>query len=89
MALSVAADIPAAYALVCFNFLFKNALAFTFMSFRFVPFLAFVIPLYLLYQQIGLYNTHGGLILCYQLIALSFTIGMLRSFFQEILTEIQ
>jgi multiple sugar transport system permease protein len=49
------------------------------MSFRFVPFLAFVIPLYLLYQRGGLYNTHIGLILAYQLITLPFTIWMLRS----------
>jgi multiple sugar transport system permease protein len=89
VALSVAAGIPAAYALARFQFPFKNALAFIFMSFRFVPFLAFVIPLYLLYQQIGLYNTHGGLIFAYQLITLPFTIWMLRSFFQEIPKEIQ
>jgi multiple sugar transport system permease protein len=89
VALSVAAGIPAAYALARFNFPLKNALAFVFMSFRFVPFLAFVIPLYLLYQQVGLYNTHAGLIFAYQLITLPFTIWMLRSFFQEIPLEIQ
>ena len=87
--LSVAAGIPAAYALARFNFPLKNALAFVFMSFRFVPFLAFVIPLYLLYQRVGLYNTHAGLIFAYQLITLPFTIWMLRSFFQEIPLEIQ
>ena len=43
VALSVAAGIPAAYALARFNFPMKNALAFVFMSFRFVPFLAFAI----------------------------------------------
>ena len=53
------------------------------MSFRFVPFIAFVIPLYLLFQQFGLYNTHAGLILAYQLITLPFTIWMLRSFFRR------
>ena len=89
VALSVAAGIPAAYALARFNFPMKNALAFVFMSFRFVPFIAFVIPLYLLYQQVGLYNTHAGLIFAYQLITLPFTIWMLRSFFQEIPLEIQ
>ena len=89
VALSVAAGIPAAYALARFNFPGKNALAFTFMSFRFVPFIAFVIPLYLLYQRTGLYNTHAGLIFAYQLITLPFTIWMLRSFFQEIPLEIQ
>ena len=90
VALSVMAGIPAAYALARFNFPLKNALAFTFMSFRFVPFIAFVIPLYLLYQQVGLYTlTHTGLIFAYQLITLPFTIWMLRSFFQEIPLEIQ
>jgi len=89
VALSVAAGIPAAYALARFTFPLKNALAFVFMSFRFVPFLAFVIPLYLLYQKVGLYNTHAGLIFAYQLITLPFTVWMLRSFFQEIPLEIQ
>jgi multiple sugar transport system permease protein len=87
--LSLAAGIPAAYALARFEFPFKNAIAFVLMSFRFVPFIAFVIPLYILYQKIGLYNTHGGLILAYQLITLPFTIWMLRSFFLEIPLEIQ
>jgi multiple sugar transport system permease protein len=89
VALSVVAGIPAAYALARFDFPGKNALAFVFMSFRFVPFIAFVIPLYVLYQRLGLYNTHGGLILAYQLITLPFTIWMLRSFFMEIPLEIQ
>jgi multiple sugar transport system permease protein len=89
VALSVFASIPAAYALARFTFPLKNALGFIFMSFRFVPFLAFVIPLYLLYQHVGLYNTHIGLILAYQLITLPFTIWMLRSFFMEVPLEIQ
>ncbi len=89
VALSMVASIPAAYALARFTFPLKNALAFGFMSFRFVPFIAFVIPLYLLFQQLGLYNTYSGLILAYQLITLPFTVWMLRSFFQEIPLEIQ
>jgi multiple sugar transport system permease protein len=89
VALSVLAGIPAAYALARFTFPLKNALGFVLMSFRFVPFIAFVIPLYLLYQRFGLYNTHTGLILAYQLITLPFTIWMLRSFFQEVPLEIQ
>jgi multiple sugar transport system permease protein len=89
VALSIATGIPAAYALARFNFPFKNTFAFLFMSFRFVPFIAFVIPLYLLFQKLGLYNTHLGLILAYQIISLPFTIWMLRSFFMEIPVEIQ
>ena len=89
VALSIAAGIPAAYALARFTFPLKNVFAFLFMSFRFVPFIAFVIPLYILYHTLGLYNTHLGLILAYQLISLPFTIWMLRSFFMEIPLEIQ
>ena len=89
VALSVAAGIPAAYALARFTFPLKNAIAFVLMSFRFVPFIAFVIPLYLIYQRLGLYNTYPGLIFAYQLITLPFTIWMLRSFFMEIPLEIQ
>jgi multiple sugar transport system permease protein len=89
VALSVVAGIPAAYALARFTFPLKNGLAFVLMSFRFVPFIAFVIPLYILYQRVGLYNTHAGLIFAYQLITLPFTIWMLRSFFMEIPLEIQ
>jgi multiple sugar transport system permease protein len=89
VALSVVAGIPAAYALARFKFPMKDGLSFVLMSFRFVPFIAFVIPLYLLYQKLGLYNTHPGLIFAYQLITLPFTIWMLRSFFQEIPLEIQ
>jgi len=89
VALSVVTGIPAAYALARFTFPLKNGLAFVLMSFRFVPFIAFVIPLYILYHTLGLYNTHLGLILAYQLISLPFTIWMLRSFFMEIPLEIQ
>jgi multiple sugar transport system permease protein len=87
--LSLLASIPAAYALARFTFPLKNTVAFVFMSFRFVPFIAFVIPLYLLYQRLGLYNTYTGLIFVYQLITLPFTIWLLRSFFMEIPLEIQ
>jgi hypothetical protein len=59
------------------------------LSFRFAPFIVFLIPLYLLFQRLGLYNTHLGLILAYQLITLPFMIWMLRSFFMEIPLEVE
>ena len=89
VALSVAAGILAAYALARFTFPLKEQLAFLFLSFRFAPFITFLIPLYILFQRLGLYNTHIGLILAYQLITLPFTIWMLRSFFMEIPLEVE
>jgi multiple sugar transport system permease protein len=62
--LSMAAGIPAAYALARFTFPFENVLAFLFMSFRFVPFIAFVIPLYILGHTLGRCNTRPSLQSC-------------------------
>lgn len=87
--LSFLAGIPASYALARYAFRFKEPLAFLFLSFRFAPFITFLIPLYILFQQLGLYNTYSGLILAYQLISLPFTVWMLRSFFMEIPTEVE
>jgi len=89
VALSVLAGVPAAFALARYTFRFKEPLAFLFLSFRFAPFITFLIPLYLLYQRLGLYNTYSGLILAYQLITLPFTVWMLRSFFLEIPQEVE
>ncbi len=89
VALSFLAGVPAAYALARYRFRGKEPLAFLFLSFRFAPFIAFLIPLYILFQQVGLYNTYSGLILAYQLITLPFTVWMLRSFFMEIPTEVE
>jgi multiple sugar transport system permease protein len=87
--LSVVAGVLAAYALARYTFPLKEGLAFLFLSFRFAPFITFLIPLYILYQRLGLYNTYPGLILAYQLITLPFTIWMLRSFFMEIPLEVE
>jgi len=86
--LSFLAGVPASFALARYRFRFKEQLAFLFMSFRFAPFIAFLIPLYILFQRTGLYNTYHGLIFAYQIITLPFTIWMLRSFFQEVPKEI-
>jgi multiple sugar transport system permease protein len=87
--LSFLAGIPASFALARYRFRFKEQLAFLFMSFRFAPFIAFLIPLYILFQRTGLYNTYSGLIFAYQIITLPFTIWMLRSFFMEIPLEVE
>jgi multiple sugar transport system permease protein len=89
VALSFLAGIPASFALARYQFRFKEPLAFLFLSFRFAPFITFLIPLYILFQRLGLYNTYSGLVLAYQLISLPFTIWMLRSFFMEIPLEVE
>ena len=62
--------IPAAYALARYNFRGKEDLAFTFLSFRFAPELVVIIPLSVIYRQLGLYDTYFGIMWVYQLVTL-------------------
>ncbi|MGD9092061.1 MAG: carbohydrate ABC transporter permease [Anaerolineales bacterium] len=82
--LALVLGLPAAYAIARLRFKVKEALAFTYLSFRFVPEITIILPLYVIYQRLGLYNTYLGLILVYQLIALPLMIWMMRSYFEEI-----
>jgi multiple sugar transport system permease protein len=76
--------LPAAYALARLRFGAKEPLAFTYLSFRFLPEITIILPLYVIYQRLQLYNTYIGLILVYQLISLPLMIWMMRSYFEEI-----
>lgn len=88
LALSISVGTLAAYALAKFKFPARENIAFTFLSFRFAPPLAIIIPLYFVYQHVKLYDTYLGLILGYQLITLPLTIWLMRVAFEEIPGEI-
>jgi multiple sugar transport system permease protein len=81
---SLVLALPAAYALARLRFGAKEPLAFTYLSFRFLPEITIILPLYVIYQRLQLYNTYIGLILVYQLISLPLMIWMMRSYFEEI-----
>lgn len=81
--------IPAAYALARSNLPGRDGIAFTFLSFRFAPELAVILPLFVIYRQIGLYDTYAGMILVHQLIALPLVIWIMMSFFQEVPRDIE
>jgi multiple sugar transport system permease protein len=81
---SLVLGMPAAYAIARLRFAAKESLAFTYLSFRFVPEVTVILPLYIVYQRLHLYNTYFGLILVYQLISLPLLIWMMRSYFEEI-----
>jgi multiple sugar transport system permease protein len=87
--LSLIVGVPAAYALARYNFRGKENLAFTFLSFRFAPELAVIIPLSIIYREIGLYDTYFGIIWVYQLVTLPLLIWVLRSYFEDVSPEIE
>jgi len=87
--LSIVVGVPAAYALARFDFKGKESLAFTFLSFRFAPEILVILPLFLIYQKLGIYDTHFGLIWVYQLISLPLIIWILRGYFEDISPEME
>jgi len=86
---SLAVGVPAAYALARFQFKGREDIAFTFLSFRFAPEILVIIPLYLIYQRLGLIDNYFGLIWVYQLISLPLLIWILRGFFEDISPDIE
>jgi multiple sugar transport system permease protein len=73
-----------AYALSRFEMRFKQNIVFFILSTRFMPGVAVVLPLYLMYREIGLYDTLGGLVLAHVVINLPIATLLLKSFFDDI-----
>ncbi len=89
LVLSLITGIPAAYALGRYRFKGRNDIAFTFLTFRFAPELLVIIPIYLIFQQIGLYDTYIGLVWVYQLITMPMVIWILMSYFEDVSVELE
>ena len=87
--LSTLIGIPAAFALARSRFRGTGNIRFTFFSFRFAPELSIILPLYLIYTQIGLYDSYPGMILVHQLITLPLIILITSGFFRDIPREIE
>ena len=86
---SVVVGVPAAYALARFDFKKKEDLAFTILSFKFAPEILVILPLFMIYQKIGVYDTYFGLIWVYQLITMPLLIWVVRGYFEDISVEIE
>lgn len=86
---SLLIGIPAAYAAARYRFRGSENLMFTLLSFRFAPELVVIIPLSVLYQQLGLYDSFTGMIWVLQLVTMPLVVWILRSFFQELPPELE
>ena len=75
---------PAAYAIVRFRVRGGRWLGLWLLLSYASPEFLFVIPMYVLYQQFGLYDTQIGLAIIYQVFALPFATWLLQSFFEEV-----
>ena len=86
---SILAGVPAAYALARYDFKKKEDIAFQILSFKFAPEILVVLPLFMIYQKLGLYDTYFGLIWVYQLISMPLLIWVVRGYFEDISVEIE
>ncbi len=82
--LSLTIAIPTAYALVRMAIRGKPLLGLWLVLAYVLPEFMFVLPMFSLYQWTGLYDTHVGLALMYQVHVLPLSIWLLTSFFREI-----
>ena len=85
--LSVFLGTLAAYAFSRFRVPIKDDLLFFILSTRMMPPIAVAIPIFLMFRQLGLSDTHMGMILLYTAVNLSLSVWLLKGFIDEIPLE--
>jgi multiple sugar transport system permease protein len=84
---SVILGLFAAYAFSRFDIPGKDDLLFFILSTRMLPAVVVTIPLFLMFRQLGLFDTRLGMILLYTVFNLSLTVWLLKGFIDEIPKE--
>lgn len=85
--LSVTLGTVSAYAFSRFRIPGEGDLLFFILSTRMLPPVVVTIPIFLMYRELGLYDTHIGMILLYTAFNLSFSVWLLKGFIDEIPRE--
>ncbi len=76
--------VPAAYSLAYYPKKRSNFTMMWVMSTRMLPPVGVIVPLYVIFKNLSLFDTHFGLILLYTTINLPLVIWMMRSFFADL-----
>ncbi|MEL6921653.1 MAG: carbohydrate ABC transporter permease [Pseudomonadota bacterium] len=85
--LSIFLGTLAAYGFSRFNVPLKDDLLFFILSTRMMPPIAVAIPIFLMYRELGLSDTHLGMILLYTAVNISLAVWLLKGFIDEIPRE--
>jgi ABC-type glycerol-3-phosphate transport system permease component len=85
---TLAVATPAGYALIRFRVRGGRWLRLWLLLAYTTPEFLFVIPMYVLYQQFGLYDTVIGLALIYQVFAIPFAVWLIQAFLKEVPSEL-
>ncbi|MFN8458757.1 MAG: carbohydrate ABC transporter permease [Anaerolineae bacterium] len=84
---SVVLGVFAAYAFSRFSIPGKDDLLFFILSTRMLPAVVVAVPIFLMFRQVGLHDTHLGMIILYTVFNLSLTVWLLKGFIDEIPKE--
>jgi multiple sugar transport system permease protein len=87
VSLALIAGIPAAYGLARLKFKGQSIIAYLLLALRTVSPFAIVIPLFILYNQTGLWDTYTGMAIAYMVIDVPVVVWLLRGFFADIPRE--
>lgn len=87
--LSVTAGSLGGYALSRFRHPLFKTLGLAVFAMRFLPTIAFILPIFMLFNQLGLTGTRLGLVLSYQVFCLPLTIWLTWGFFSQIPFELE
>jgi multiple sugar transport system permease protein len=86
---SLVIGVPAAYAAGRWQYRGSNDVMFTILSFRFAPELMVIVPLFVIYNQLGLFDTNVGMVWVLQLVTMPLIVWILRSYFQDMPAELE
>jgi len=81
--------VPCAYIISRYDLPRKGDIAGIILSFRFLPIVAIAIPLYLLYVEIGFFDTVWGLAIFYVMTDLPFVVWLMKGFIDSVPTAIE
>jgi multiple sugar transport system permease protein len=88
IAIALITGITVAYALARVDIKGKSIISYVLLALRAVSPFVVVVPLYIIYNQVGVWNTFGGVAVAEELLILSVVVWMLRGFFSDIPKEI-
>ncbi len=89
VSLSLLIGVPAAYAFARFPFRGGSALFFVLLVMRMLPPIAVLVPMYVIFNMIGLINTRLSVVLAYTTFSLPLVVWVMRGYFEELPRELE
>lgn len=88
IAISLAVGIPVAYVLARIEVRGKTLISYLLLALRTISQYVVLVPLYIAYSRLGLFDNFGGIALAEQMLILAVVIWMLRGFFADVPRDI-